>query len=75
MNNNGTELCIIDRFEREYAVIEFQGRIMFNIPKILLPENASEGDVIIFNTSIDHEETNRRKERIEELAKDIFTED
>lgn len=75
MNNSEAILCIIDRFEGEYAVIEYRGKIMFNIPKVLLPEDSAEGDVITINTAIDHKETTRRRNRLEELARDIFTEE
>ena len=39
-------MLIIDRFEGDIAVIE-NGDEMIDIPRLLLPENAKEGDVII----------------------------
>ena len=37
---------IIDRFEGEYAVVEFEGRTMVEIHKKDLPSGIKEGDVI-----------------------------
>jgi len=37
---------IIDRFEGEYAVVEFEGRTMVEIHKKDLPAGLKEGDVI-----------------------------
>lgn len=37
---------IIDRFEGDYAVVEFEGRKMVNIHKKDLPAELKEGDVI-----------------------------
>lgn len=37
---------IINRFEDEFAVVETVERKMVNMPKILLPKYAKEGDVI-----------------------------
>jgi len=50
---------IIDRFEGEIAVIELENGDIIEIPKIILPDNASEGTVI--NISCDDEETNKKK--------------
>lgn len=37
---------IIDRFEGDYAVVEFEGRQMKDIPRRDLPAGLKEGDVI-----------------------------
>ena len=37
---------IIDRFEGDYAVVEFEGRKMKDIPKRDLPPGLKEGDAI-----------------------------
>ncbi|AIS53528.1 hypothetical protein TKV_c24060 [Thermoanaerobacter kivui] len=65
------QLCIIDRFEDNWAVIEY-GDKTFNFPKQLLPQNAKEGDVLSFNIHVDEEETAKRKKAIESIAKDLF---
>jgi DUF3006 family protein len=37
---------IIDRFEEEFVVAELENKQMINIPKVIMPTNAKEGDVI-----------------------------
>ena len=68
------KLCIIDRFENNWAVIEY-GKKTFNFPKDLLPKEAKEGDVLKFDITIDREETEKRRKAIEDLAKDLFVEE
>ena len=74
MSENNHKLCIIDRFEGNWAVVEY-GDKTFNFPKELLPENAKEGNVLSFNVQIDEKETENRKKIIETLAKDLFADD
>lgn len=64
------KLCIVDRFEGNYAVIEY-GKETFNIPKSLLP-NINEGDVLNFNVSVNELETELRKKKVEALTKKLF---
>jgi hypothetical protein len=76
MENPYRGLCIIDRFEEDYAVIELEGRTTFDLPRSLLPEGAAEGDVLIFDVKIDREETKRRQEQSEAMLRAIMkTED
>ncbi len=65
---------IIDRFEGDWAVIEYN-RKTFDFPVALLPTGLKEGDVLIFNVEKDTSETQARKERIENLAKQLFKEE
>lgn len=68
-------LCIIDRFEGEklqWAVIEYDGKLTFNLPRELLPNNASEGDVLEFDIKVNAEVTKARKEAAEALLKNLF---
>lgn len=65
------QLPIIDRFEGDWAVIEY-GDKTFNFPKELLPKEAKEGDVLKFDVKIDEEETEKRKKIINELIDDLF---
>lgn len=61
-------MMIIDRFEGETAVIE-DGENRLEIEKSLLPPEAEEGDVIVFEAgvyAVDKEETKKR--RAEALA-------
>lgn len=60
---------IIDRFEGEYAVVEIEVGKYTNLPKILVP-NSKEGDVI--NIEIDNNETEKRKQNIQNLMNNIF---
>ncbi|KEH89960.1 DUF3006 domain-containing protein [Clostridium novyi] len=65
----------IDRFEEEFAVVEFDDRKVVNILKDKLPKEAKEGDVLKFHhdiITIDYKETEKRKREIEDLTKDLF---
>jgi hypothetical protein len=66
------EMLIIDRFEEDWAVIEF-GQKTFNIPKVLIPPKAREGDVINIQITLDREATNARAEATKQLADELFT--
>ncbi|HHW57288.1 MAG TPA: DUF3006 domain-containing protein [Clostridia bacterium] len=68
------QLPIIDRFEGDWAVIEY-GDKTFNFPKELLPKEAKEGDVLKFDITVDREETEKRRKIIKDLAKDLFAEE
>ncbi len=61
---------IIDRFEGEIAVVELENRDMLDIPRLLLPEDSKEGDVL--KIIIDEDESYARKRRIEEKFKNLF---
>jgi hypothetical protein len=53
---------IIDRFEGDFAIVELESKEVVNIPKIALPGNSREGDVIIL--LVDKNETEKRKNMI-----------
>ncbi|SDK22596.1 DUF3006 domain-containing protein [Natronincola ferrireducens] len=61
---------IIDRFEGDYAVVELEDKSIVDMPIALVPQNATEGDVI--EIKVDMEETESRKKRIEQLMKDLW---
>jgi hypothetical protein len=67
---------IIDRFEGKYAVVEVEGGGLIDVDKSQLPLGAKEGMVIQISESItiDIDETKKRKEKIEELTKDLWEE-
>lgn len=65
---------IIDRFEGDWAVIEY-GRRTFNFPRELLPPGTKEGDVLHFSVSRDPEATNKRRQEIEKLMDLVFEND
>lgn len=53
---------VIDRFEGDIAVLV--NDITINIPRIILPKEAKEGDVVVIEIRIDREETERLKREI-----------
>lgn len=61
---------IIDRFEGEYAVVELPGRLMYDIPRAILPPDAKEGDVI--DIRVDKEETKKRKDKMRSMLDDLW---
>lgn len=66
---------IIDRFEGDYAVVEFDGRQMKDIPRSELTPEAKEGDVIVLINGkylVDAEETQRRRAEIAKLTEDMW---
>lgn len=63
---------IIDRFEGDFAVVEISDTQFANLPKALLPMQAKEGDVI--NIEVDRTETEKRKEEIDKMMKDMWAE-
>ncbi|MDI6602087.1 MAG: DUF3006 domain-containing protein [Thermoanaerobacteraceae bacterium] len=65
------KLCIVDRFEGSYAVLEYNGE-MFNFPVELLPANVKEGDILDFKITVDVEETLQMKKRINEKMERLF---
>ena len=59
---------IIDRFEGNFAVVELKDKSFCNMPKLLIPDSAKEGDVVTI--AIDENETNMRRQ----VASDLFSE-
>ena len=64
-------MLIIDRFEEDWAVIEF-GQKTFNIPKFLIPPEAREGDAINIQITVDKGATGARTGAIKRLADELF---
>lgn len=64
-------MLIIDRFEGDWAVIE-DGSKTFNIPRMLVPKGAREGDIIVVQVTVDREATTARKSQMQGLAADLF---
>ncbi|AGB41074.1 Protein of unknown function (DUF3006) [Halobacteroides halobius DSM 5150] len=62
-------MLIIDRFEGDKVIIEYNNQT-FNLPKSVLPKQAKEGDVV--KLIIDQIETNNKKQRVKELANELF---
>jgi hypothetical protein len=61
---------IIDRFEGDLAVVEIEEGVFTNIPKIALPKEAKEGDII--DVSVDNNETEQRRKNIEKLMENLW---
>lgn len=61
---------IIDRFEGEYAVMELESGTHANMPRVLLPTEAREGDTV--SIQIDKQATEGRKQRIGSLMNSLF---
>ena len=64
-------MFVIDRFEGQWAVIEY-GRETFNLPRKMLPSDAREGDLLNINISVDRTETRKREQEITKLADELF---
>lgn len=68
------EKGIIDRFEGNIAVVEFDDE-MKDIPKNELPKGVNVGDVLLFDgdkITIDKNETKKLKKEIEDLMDELF---
>jgi len=65
---------IIDRFEGDFVVVELDNNEMKNIRKELVPKEAKEGDILNIGEviTIEHEETEKRRKRIEKLTEDMW---
>lgn len=61
---------IIDRFEGEFAVLELENGEFANVPKKVIPSNASEGSII--NITCNENETEKRRTAMKEKMKSIF---
>lgn len=60
---------IVDRFEGDYAKVELDEGVFYDIPKLLVPD-AKEGDVI--DIIVNHEETEKLKSEVNNLINDLF---
>ncbi len=64
-------MLIIDRFEGEWAVLEWNGE-MFMLPRAFVPCCAKAGDVLSMELTIDQETTKARVEHIKALEERLF---
>lgn len=64
-------MLIIERFEEDQAVIEF-GDKLFVIPRLFLPVDAREGDVITLSITVNREATDTRAKAIKSLSEELF---
>lgn len=63
--------CIVDRLEGDYAVVEYFDKVL-NLPKVFLPAEVREGDVLDVIIMLDDAETGKLKESIKELMNDVW---
>ena len=65
---------IIDRFEGDYAVVEYEDGKLKNIERRRIPGESAEGDVLIIGSviTIDYDETKKRKEKLEKLSEGMW---
>lgn len=61
---------IIDRFEGEFAVAELEDQSFVNIPKVAVPVEAKEGDVIL--VQVDRAESESRRKHIKNLMDAVW---
>ena len=64
-------MLIIDRFEGDMAVIEYDD-ITFSLPRDLLPKETKEGDVIRVSIMVDKETTEQRRKEVQGLLDELF---
>ncbi|MEW9123306.1 MAG: DUF3006 domain-containing protein [Thermotaleaceae bacterium] len=64
-------MFVLDRIEGDRALIEW-GEEIIEIPLVLLPTGVKEGDLLRISISIEENETEARKERLEEKAKRLW---
>jgi len=62
-------MLTIDRFEGDFAVVETTNGFV-SVPRTEIPSNAKEGDVLVL--SIDNNETEARKKRIDGMMNSLF---
>lgn len=63
--------CIIDRFEGDYAVIEYGSRIL-NLPRLFLPAEAHEGDQLEVIVMLEADGTGNLKAETEKLMDTVW---
>lgn len=63
-------VLIVDRFEGEWAVLEWEGRT-FPVPRNLLPEGAREGDCLRWTLEVDPAATTARRRRVKALLEQL----
>lgn len=60
----------IDRFEGDYAIVELDDKRTVDMLKILIPEEAKEGDIIEIKINI--EDTKERKKNMKILMEELW---
>lgn len=60
---------IVDRFEGDFAKVELDDGVFYDIPSVLVPD-AKEGDVI--DIVINYEETEKLRSEVDSLIDELF---
>lgn len=63
--------CIVDRFEGEYAIVEYNDKVL-SLPRVFLPEEAREGDVLDVLVMLDDSETHKLKAETKKLMEEVW---
>ena len=63
--------CIVDRLEGDYAVIEYFDQVL-NLPRVFLPNEVREGDVLDVIVMLDDDETSKMKTSIKKLMDEVW---
>ena len=61
---------VIDRFEGDFAIVELTDGKTVELPKVVLPDGAKEGDTV--KVIIDADKTAQSKKEIENLMNDVW---
>lgn len=60
----------IDRFEGNFAVVELENGEFADIPRIAIPDEAREGDII--DVTVNKSETEKRRSEIRKMEDNLF---
>ncbi|MGE5633311.1 MAG: DUF3006 domain-containing protein [Caulobacteraceae bacterium] len=63
--------CIIDRFEGDYAVVEYKGKT-FNLPRVFLPLDTKEGELLDVIITVYSEGTDMLKDEINRQMESVW---
>ncbi|WP_411677585.1 DUF3006 domain-containing protein [Caproicibacter sp.] len=64
--------AVVERFEKDQCILEFEDGRLIPFPRNLLPEEAREGDVLDLRFKINRERTAARREKIQNMMDDIW---
>lgn len=64
-------MFVIDRFEGDIVVLEFEGRT-YDLPRKIMPSDAKEGDFLTAKFAIDLVARQGQKEKIKALEDELF---
>lgn len=59
--------AVIDRFEGKWAVLEAEGRVIWQVPRDFLPSEAEEGDTVEFSFKMAQKSMYSNRALVEEI--------